>query len=198
MPDFPDPGDAPRKNVRNFTINFLAVGGDTASTSLNEIPVSVSGAELANVRTALGNMSNAAIVSTYQSEVVSIALTNATPLDEAWASPGDKLLLVFQDDDQETKSFAVPAPDASYFGSDGVGLITPNGAAAAGTPARVLADAITAITLALNGGAAADPAGTYAFLRGYRSRQARRIPRPRYSPTIVEPTTEEPGPEPGV
>lgn len=195
MPDFPAVGVAPRKNVTNFTINFLAAGGDTAATSLNDIPVTVTGGELANVRTALGNLSNAAVVSTYQSEVVSISLTNTNPYDEAYASAGDKMILVLQDDDQNTRSFAVPAPDASYFGSDGVGLITPDGAAAAGTPAKVLADAITALVLAANGGALG--AGTYAFLRGYRSRQARRIPRPRVSIPVIEPTAE-PGPEPGV
>lgn len=197
MPDFPLVGDAPRKNTRNFSVNLLCAGGDGASVQFTDVAVAVAGAELANARTAVGNLSNGAVRQTNQTEVVSVADTKVNPLDEAYADSATKMVLTFQNDDQEIKTIAIPAPDESYFGSDGISVIVPNGAAAAGTPARLLADAISAFLIVLNGGALGN--GTFAYLKGYRSRRTSRLPRPRTARSSVEPGAGiEPGDEPGV
>jgi hypothetical protein len=188
MPDFPTTQVAPRRVTNSYSIDLLAAGGDAAGVQLTDIATTVAGAELALVRTSVGNISNAAVRNTSFTEKVAVSDTNINPLDEAFADASTKLVLVFQDDDMELRTIAIPAPDASFFGTDGVSLIPADGGAAAGTPARILADALAIITLVMNGGALADPAGTFSFLKGYRSRRTSRLPRPRTSRPVVEPS----------
>lgn len=187
MPDFPPVIDAPRRNDRLFSVGFLCAGGDQASVGLDGIATSVTGAELANLRTAVGNLSNGSVVGTTYSETVSVSPTTVTPLDESYSEASTKLVLVFQDANQDIVSIAIPAPDESFFGQDGVTIITPDTGAAAGTPARVLGDSIANIRSVLNGGIAAAPAGTYALLRGYRSKRAGKLPKPRMVRASGEP-----------
>jgi len=197
MPDFPLAVDAPRRNERSFTVTFLCAGGDTASVQISNIPVAVTGAELADVRNAVGNLSNGAVVATATTENVSIAQTLAEPLDESYSDAATKLVLVFQNADQELVTLAVPAPDESYFGTDGVTVVTPTPGGTAGAPSTILAAALTEIQVVLNGGSTGS--GTYQFLRGYRSVRSRRLPRPRTARPTVEPGAGViPGPGPGV
>lgn len=178
MPDFPPAGDVPRINTRSFNIDFLCVGGDHGFSSLDQIAAAVSGLELANLRTALGNMSNGVIVSTAQTEsvVVNQAAAEVAPLDEAFSSVGTRAVMVFQNDDLDTRSVSVPAPDASLFESDGVTLNRTNGLVNA---------AIIAALAVINGGAAGT--GTYAYLRGYRQEVSRKLPKGRTSKAPIEP-----------
>lgn len=185
MPDFPPALDAPRIQNTVFTVSLLASGGDGASVVLSDLDVAVTGLELAAVRTAVGNLSNAAVWNTSLSGKVTIAKTLINPLDEAYASASEKLVLVFQDADLNLRQIAIPAPDEAYFGGDGVTMITPNGSALNGTPARTLSDAITAILVALNGGGSGT--GTFALLQGYRSSHTRKVRKPKIVRGSVEP-----------
>lgn len=196
MPDFPPAGSAPRKTSLNFNVTFLAAGGDDASVQLTDLETTVTGIELAGARAAAGSLSNAVVVRTTQSEVVEISPTRANPFDEAYASASTKLILTFQNDELEIKSLAIPAPDEQFFGGDGVTMITPDAAAAVGTPAKVLADAIRDIRAVINGGLAGS--GTYQLLTGYRSERTRKLQKPKTVRPSIEPTGQEPGGEPGV
>lgn len=196
MPTFPDVGTAPRRNDRVFTVSLLAAGGDQTSVQIDQIPTTVTGVELAAARDAIGNLSNAAVLKTTNSEVVEIAATRANPFDEAYASASTKLILSFQNDELELRSFAIPAPDESYFGSDGVTMITPNAGATVGTAPQTLAAAVAAIREVINGGLAGS--GTFVLLNGYRSERTRKLAKPRTVRVSIEPTAGEfPGPEGG-
>jgi hypothetical protein len=188
MPDFPSDAVAvPRITSSTFTVNLLASGGDIASVQFSDVPVTVAGLELADARAAVGNLSNAAVNSTTFSGVVEVAKTKINPLDEAYASASTKLVLVFQDNQLNIKTIAIPAPDESYFGGDGVTMITPSMAGLATSPAYILAQAIIVIVAVLNGGAGAITAGTFALLSGYRSERTRKLNKPRTVRASIEP-----------
>ncbi|MFN3982707.1 MAG: hypothetical protein ACK4SA_20200 [Caldilinea sp.] len=185
MPDFPDTSTAPRSVGRVFTVQMLAAGGDMATVSLDSIDSAVVTAELETLRTRIGQVTNAAVLQTTESTITTISKSRANPLDEAYASAADKLILTFQNDDLTIRSIAIPAPDEIMFGDDGITAVVPNAAASAGTGPKLLADLITAIRTVLNGGAAGS--GTYQYLNGYRSQRSRKLPKPRTSRRPVEP-----------
>lgn len=199
MPDFPVEDAAhPRIESDTFNVHFVAAGSDEADVSLSDLAATVTGAELATLRTNWGNLSNAAVQKTTRSAMQEVSKAVISPLDESYSDAASKMILVFENALLQSKQVAIPAPDESYFGLDGISIITPNGAAAAGTPARLLFDAIDATIDVLNGGAAADPQGTWLFLRGYRSNFGRKLPKPRGTARVsLEPEVgQEPGPEP--
>lgn len=192
MPDFyatPVPVES-----NSYNINVIGIGGDGSSVGV-EFLDTVTPTELLAFRAAVGGITNAAILKTTTSYHLEISRGRAVPLDEAHSSVKMKMKLVFENDDLDVKEIGIPAPDASYFGGDGRTAIQPNAAAAAGTPAKLMSTYIQAIAAVLNGGAAADPQGTYRYIRGYRSGDGK--PAPSYDPTTAaEPlTTTEPGPE---
>lgn len=194
MPDYPT-GVTPVV-TDSFNMHVISVGNDAGDVSI-AIDTTVTGAELATLRTRLGALTNAAVQSTTRSTKDSISAGLAVPLDESHSSPAQKMVLVFENSLLETRQIAVPAPDASYFGTDGISVILPNGGAAAGSPAKLLFDAIAQCVLVLNGGALGS--GDFLFLRGYRSQFSRRMPKPRgAAATPIEPSGAiEPGSEPG-
>lgn len=190
MPDFqalPVPVES-----NSFNVSVVGVGGDTSSVGVDWLDT-VLPAELVAFRTAVGQISNAAVFSTATTFKTEISKGRAVPLDEAHSSVKMKMKLIFQNDLLDVKEIGIPAPDSSYFVGDGRTVVTPSGTAAVGTPARLMSTHIQAIAAVLNGGAAGD--GTYVYVRGYRSGDGR--PAPAYDPTIAaEPlTTTEPGPE---
>lgn len=194
MPDYP--AGATQVVTDNFNIHMVAVGNDPGDVSL-AIETTVTGAELETLRTRIGALTNAAVQATSRSTKEQISEALAVPLDEAHSAASQKMVLVFQNSALDSRQVAIPAPDASYFGTDGISIITPNGGAAAGSPAKLLFDAIAQIVLVLNGGAVGT--GDYLFLRGFRSQFARKLPKPRGAAvTPVEPSgAVEPGSEPG-
>lgn len=178
MPDFPAIGDVPRIVSQSYTIDFLAVGGDHGFTSIDKVPTNITGLQLAALRTALGNMSNARVVGDTASTMtnVNLAAPEVAPYDEAYASVGTRASLVFQNDDLETRSVSIPAPDASIFESDGV-TVNP-------TNALVIA-AVGAILTVINGDLLATD--TYAYLRGFRQEISRKLPKGRSAKAAIEP-----------
>lgn len=177
MPDFPGaPAPAPQ-TARSFTVRFLDPAGDVGSTSLSGYSSDVTSAELADVRTALGNMSNAAVISTTNSLQMRISKALATAYDEAYANVEIRLVLVFENSAFEKRTVTVPAPDASFFQADGITLDPENTQAAA---------LISALLVVFNKAEGAGPAGDYAFLRGYLDR-GRGAPSQRVIPQIAEP-----------
>ena len=200
MPDFPtEDAGHPRIDGNTFNVHFVAAGQDPADVGLDELGADVTAAELAVLRTRWGNLSNAAVQKTTHSITEEVSKGVINPLDESYSDAATKLILLFQNATLQSRQIAIPAPDEAYFGLDGISIITPDGGAAAGTPARLLFDAIAQTVLVLNGGAAADPQGTFVFLRGYRSNFARKLPKPRGTARVsIEPAVGvEPGDEPG-
>lgn len=199
MPDFPvEDAGHPRIEAGSWNVHFVAAGSDEADVGLSDVASTVTGAELATLRTGWGNLSNAAVQKTTRSDTQEVSKAVISPLDESYSDAAAKMILVFENATLQSKQVAIPAPDESYFGLDGISIITPNGAAAVGTPARLLFDAIAGTIAVLNGGAAADPQGTWLFLRGYRSNFGRKLPKPRGTARVsLEPEAgQEPGPEP--
>lgn len=178
MPTMPPAIAVPRVATRSFTIEYLCAGGDKGATALDDLAVAVSGLELANLRDSLGALSNGVVVGNTYSELTSInqAAPEVAPLDESFSSASTRAVLVFQNDALELRSISVPAPDESIFGDDGVTINRTNALVAA-----AIADALVVI----NGGAAGT--GTYAYLRGYRQENSRRLPRSRTRKASIEP-----------
>lgn len=171
----------------NFSVSFLAAGGDTAQISLRLNPNTNDTQRIA-LQTALGNLSNAAVYAYQSSEGLQVAKNKVTPLDESYSSASEKLVLQFQDDNLELISMAVPAPDESYFGTDGATVDITN---------VTVAGAITTIEEYLNENGE-DPAGTFAFVRGYRTSRSRSTRPPRTVVKSAEPTPgQTPPAEPG-
>lgn len=197
MPDFPLVTSVPRTSGRSYTVQLLAAGGDTASTSLDGIDTAVSGLELATLRQRIGEASNAVVIQTTQSELVTVPKSRVNPLDETYSAASDKLILNFQDDDLNLRTIAIPAPDEILFASDGITAVTPSASAAAATGEKILNDLIVAVRVVVNGGALGT--GTFQYLNGYRSQRSRKLPKPRTSRRPAEPASGSlPPPEPGV
>lgn len=168
-----------RVNSSSFSMTFFGAGGDDASVQLAYNPLTVTGANLATLRDALGALSNAVIVKTTDASYVEVAKSQVNPLDESYSDVASKAILVFQDANLNLVQFAIPAPDESLFGSDGKTLNTGNGLVSA---------AITNLLLVLNAPATVGgDAGTFAYLRGFFSRRSRQSPRPRIVRASVEP-----------
>jgi hypothetical protein len=195
MPDFPPIANAPRETGRAYTMQLLAAGGDLATVSLDGIATSVTGAELATLREKIGAATNAAMLQTTQSEIVSVAKSRVNPLDESYSSAATKLLLTFQADDLTVRTVAIPAPDESLFGTDGISIVPPDAAAAAGTGPKIMADLISNLRVVLNGGIAGT--GTYQFLTGYRTERSRKLAKPRQARPSIEPAGVLPPAAPG-
>lgn len=183
MPNFPPA--ATFVDSRIFTVQFKAGGGDPASVQIDDLPAAVDAAGILTLRGAITRLSNAGAWQTTDTNQRTIAINDVVVYDEMYSEAQTKLVLVWQDATLALKKIAIPAPDASFFGTDGVAIITPDGGTPSvpPTPAQILFDSITDITTALNAGG-----GTWAFMQGYRSKRAGKLRRPR---PIVTPT--EPG-----
>lgn len=177
MPDFPAVGVLPRIETRNFTIAWLAAGGDDAFSTMGGISPDVTAAELADMRTQLADLSNAAVVGTTDSAKVQVnkAAAAISPLDESYSSSATRLVLVFQDNNLVEREISIPAPDETAFAADGVTADVNN---------VNIQNAIAAVELVLNGGAGGT--GTFNFKTGYRQQNSRSTPKAR----IVKPSTE--------
>lgn len=180
MPDFPS-GVTPVQGG-SVTYSFLAAGGDKASV---QIPANADG-DPALVRTALGNLSNAALYAMAITDRTEVPISTVNPFDESYSSASEKLILQWQDENLDLRSLAVPAPDESYFAADGVTLDLSGVAAAS----------VSALTTFFNAGT---PAGTWTFVRGYRTSRSRSQRPPRSARPSVEPgALGVPGDEPGL
>lgn len=177
MPTFPPVLNLPRVTTRRAQVNLLAAGGDETNVTLDGLDVAVTGLQLSDWRDSVGACSNAQVVGEAQTTTVTVNKASAliAPLDESWSSASMKAVLEFQDDTLVIRSIAVPAPDESVFESDGLTV----------DPADTNIAALITDTLSiLNTGT---PAGTFAYLRGFRSDRTRRLPRPRVSKSSIEP-----------
>lgn len=195
MPPFPPAASILNKS--SFTVTFLCAGGDKATVKIDDIDDTITSVQSINLRSALGRLSNGGVIADNLTASRSIAETQAAVYDEAYAEAQTKLVLVFQNEDQELKTIAVPAPDASYFGSDGVSIIALDGGtpSAPPTPAQILYASVQSILTVLN---LPDAEGTYALLKGYRSKRGGKLPRPRTNVTLSEPLAADvPPPDPG-
>lgn len=160
--------------------SFHDIGGGVESTSLKVLGAAAPGeAEITALRTAMGDISNAAITKQRgTAEVkVDIRLPEIEVYDEAYAAGSVVAVFVFTDlAQQQTQYLEVPAPDQSIFGIDGTTVDIANS-----TEAAAVVNAAVAL---LNVGTA-----NYTYQRGYRSGRVSRASRPPVLPTSIE----EPG-----
>lgn len=172
----------------NTSITLIDYAGRSSTVGV-EGPA-ITAPQIAAVQNTIADLSNAAAVRRANTVGDEIPISQAATFDEAYASVSDKLVLVFQDESLNKRTVSVPAPDASLFGADGMTAITPDSGAAAGEPAKLLGDAVAALTVALG--------GTYAYVGGYLATRSRAGGGLSFRPTIAEPGVgENPGENPG-
>lgn len=175
MPYFPT--GATIVNKSQISLSFVDWQGERASVLL-EIP-STSAANTSGIAgwsQDVAEASNAALLKRNVKGSSEINPAVAEAFDEANASVYQKANLVFQNDDLETVTFAIPAPDASIFAADRKTV----------DPANTLVAAIISTTLILlNGTGGTDD--SYAYVRGYASSYSNRGSGSAVLPTIVEP-----------
>lgn len=147
---------------RSYDITWLTGGGDKPHTRINEVPTAVTDANLNTLRDALGALSNAGIRADNRTTKREISVGAVEAFDEMYADARTRLTLLFENDALDLKEINIPAPDASYFGGDGITAITPG--LTADSPELLLSNAIAAILTVINTGG-----GTYAYIAGYRS-----------------------------
>lgn len=179
---------APRRVFNSLSLQFFDWRGKPYTSTGFRSAVSTP-AQVAAVNATLGSMSNARAMNFYTKdgeEQINPANALNTAFDEAYSTVDDLLVMVFQNDTGAVEEWAVPAPDAIFFASDGETVVTPDSAAAAGSGAELLDNAIVAI-LAMMG-------GTFAFARAYKNKSGRRSRQPL---PLAEPTGN-PGDAPGL
>lgn len=188
MPDMPSTSTVARRASSRYAVSIVDHRGQRRACSVN-IPAAATftAAALATLRTAIGSITNGAVVATTLSsseEVVNTTLT--TTYDESYSTIDHVAVLHYQDTAGNVITVEVPAPDLSIFYADGVTV----------DPTK-----ITGINSAVSGVInAGDPAGTYAFVRGYLSTRRGERASQRVRPgTIREPAgTDTPPVAPGV
>lgn len=158
-----------------FTISYIDAGGEETTTSIDDFDPTVTSLQLAAVQVALGNLSNAAVYAQSTTAKISVSRANVTPFDEAFSSSSMKLVMVFENDDQDIRQITIPAPDIQFFESDKITLKTSD------------ADVTAAINAVLNVINAGTPANTFKYVRGYRADRARKLPKGRFAPLLLEP-----------
>lgn len=163
------------------TLTFADYAGRTSTIGVDGVPVTAP--QIAAIQNSLADLSNAALIRRFNSVGDEIPISQANTFDEAYASISDKLVLVFQDGSLDKRTVSVPAPDAALFGADGQTAIAPDAGAAAGEPAKLLADAVAALEVGLG--------GTYAYVGGYLSTRSRAGGGLTFRPTIAEPGAGE-------
>lgn len=161
--------------IGTFTISFIDAGGEETTTSINDFDPSVTSLQLSAVQVALGNLSNAAVYAQQTTAKIGTSRANVTPFDESFSEGSTKMVLVFENDSLDIRQVTVPAPDIQFFETDRI-------TAKISDPAVV--SAVNAILNVLNAGS---PAGTFKYVRGYRSDRMRKLPKARFTPTIAEP-----------
>lgn len=165
MPNFP--AAAPVKETKRASISWKDAAGKSASIGLDDLPVDASTANIQAWIGSMGDMSNAGIAKHVVSEQNQIAEGRIQAYDEAESSVTARVNFTFQDDDLETRTFTVPAPDLSIFDSTGLVVIPTN---------ALVSGYVTAALAVINAGT---PVGTYQFIRGVRSdvaRGSRKVP----------------------
>lgn len=186
MPPF---SAAPRRVGNSLSVQFRDFTG-RAKSMFGVVSAAASGAQVSAVVVAAGNMSNARVL---EQRVCSfeVQISNSNPLnttfDEAYATIKDEIVFLFQSDTTgEIRDFRIPAPDAILFAPDGETVLTPDGAATAGSGPELLDNFITAVLAALGAG--------FSYARAYKNNAESqgRAPLP-----IAEPTGN-PGDAPGL
>lgn len=158
MPDYPI-GANPLPSGTVF-IGVVDAGSKTSGVSLPANatdPTDLTDALIEGVRGAIGNLSNAAVYKVERQVVEEVPIAFVTPLDEAHSSVVNRLNLNFMNIQGHEHLLSIPAPDLSYFTAGGGSLIRPDITATVGTPARILANSLTAMIAYLNIADGGDP-----------------------------------------
>jgi hypothetical protein len=195
MPNITTQGVTPIE-LSGFSVTLMDTGGRTSTVGLDKIDPSVTLGQMQAWGSAVGRSSNAAVIAENYSQQRRISKGSARPFDDSESSVASKGILVFEDAELNIKEVTVPAPDLSWFQS--LVAKTPDYGAPATppTPEQVLGQLITATLAIINAG---DPAGTFAYLKGYVQTPGRKTPAVAINVTAVEPgATSVPGDAPGV
>lgn len=182
MPNFP-PGASPHDKAI-FTASYVDARGERATVTIDH-DIAVTDVELSLMFEAMSSVTNAGLVSFQQTKITQIPVHTAIAFDEAESSASTKAELQFQNSSMQLRTVSVPAPDASFIGTDGFTILRTGD----------MATLITELENVLNGGSAGT--GTFSFVRGYVVNRSRRAQRGNVRPNISEPgLTDEPGDAP--
>lgn len=119
MPDF---SASPTETYATVTISLRDFTGKSRTATISRADAGVSAGAVDALRTAIGNMSNARVMS--ESAAVTQAIVNeADPLntvfDEAYSTVNDAIVMIFQNATGSVQRLRIPAPDLSIFQPDG-------------------------------------------------------------------------------
>jgi hypothetical protein len=177
MPDFP--GAVTPLVTEIISIGYVDVSGQKSNTTISDVPPTVTAQEVTDLRIALGNISNAGVISASATAREYINTVDAVTHDEAFASVSQRLVFVFQNAAGNVRSVSTPAPDLSLFQANRTTVNREN---------ALIINAGDEIANVLNGGTAGS--GTYELVRVYRSEVSRRLPREHDVPEVIEPDAE--------
>lgn len=182
-----------RREATIISSQLMDVRGKVRSAT---IPISPDATQLSIdlILDAIGNASNAAQLSR-ETTASSVVINPLNPLveyyDESYSTTEQVAVFFFQNDLGEVRTLEVPAPDLDMFETTNREVINPSDDRSAAI--------ITAVVGGLNAG---DPAGTFAYNKGYLATRRSSRARVRAIPTaaqIVEPGVGDlPGAEPGL
>jgi hypothetical protein len=174
----------------SISASFVDVRGLVAGVSLDDLPTTTTETEAVAAIDSIAALTNTGMFNRSYSSTSFQPKRATRALDEAESSATTKAVLVFQNARGDTRIIAVPAPDASILSTDGQTVDLTNDSVEA---------ANAAISLALNGGAAAGTPDTFGLVSGTISTRTRKGPRAIVRPTIDEPNLIElPDEGPGV
>lgn len=182
MPDF---SAAARQVYTNFSVSLRDFTGRSATAQLR-VGADALGADLDNLRSAIGDASNARVMrqsAGVTDEIINPANALNTVYDEAYSSVEQKMVMIFQSGAGVVQRLYIPAPDASLFLADGE---TPDLSNA--TLINIRDNALTTLN-------AATPNPTYVFVRAYLQGYGKglRVPLPLAEPGALDEPPALPG-----
>lgn len=123
MPNFP--ALAPITVTKKANARFKDASGKELDFPLERLPIAATQLQIDTLISAMADMSNAGLMSSYVAETTAIPEGDVTALDDAESSITARAVLTFQNITLVTRSFSIPAPDLSLFDASGENVLTP-------------------------------------------------------------------------
>ena len=170
MPDWiPGAANINVRNSRSISYKMQYAGGYSFNVQfgnglLGDANYTVN--EVSALRASLGAVSNFGVRYQVESLENGVAPQNVIAYDDSYG-PNVVANLRFQNNDQDSFTVTIPGPLKRLFVGDGINLVAPDGAAAAGTGAKILADVINDIENLVNNSSL--PPNSFAFAGGNRA-----------------------------
>lgn len=189
MPGLPsyDPLDPTANLIRSsgVTVNFVDAYGRTTTARVSNLgSQDLAFGENSRLAQAMGEASNMGVYGFEENKQNKRLVVDATAFDETFPDASNVLYMVFQNNEGNTITTEIPAPQARLFESDGVTLKQRTDA----TVGAIVGELIDAIENVIN--TSFLPLNSYTFVRGSRRNRKVSLPQPANArPIVSEPAT---------